>query len=149
MVFDISIDIARPQCSTAVPSNSNSSPSTSNAQSSTVLPSLFFLLAPVVLDLVFFLPYMPAPKRLVYGSDVIQLYVIFPMTSELMHLPLMLKSFAKVHDLAPGASKNLAQQLHPHVPLSSSPLLESRPPSRPSLLWYRPDSMLRGACRRQ
>ena len=39
------------------------------------------------------------------GSDVVQLYVSLPSTSELTHPPLMLKAFAKVKDLAPGKSQ--------------------------------------------
>ena len=40
----------------------------------------------------------------VAGSDIVQLYVSLPSTSELTHPPLMLKKFAKVSDLAPGKS---------------------------------------------
>lgn len=39
------------------------------------------------------------------GTDVVQLYVSYPTTSELTHPPLMLKAFAKVFDLAPGKSE--------------------------------------------
>ncbi|KDQ59962.1 glycoside hydrolase family 3 protein [Jaapia argillacea MUCL 33604] len=39
------------------------------------------------------------------GSEIVQLYVTLPTTSDLTHPPLMLKAFAKVRDLAPGASK--------------------------------------------
>jgi beta-glucosidase len=38
------------------------------------------------------------------GSEVVQLYVTLPTTSELTHPPLMLHAFAKVRDLAPGQS---------------------------------------------
>lgn len=41
----------------------------------------------------------------VKGSEVVQLYITLPTTSELTHPPLMLKAFAKVRDLAPGESK--------------------------------------------
>ncbi|OSD02184.1 glycoside hydrolase family 3 protein [Trametes coccinea BRFM310] len=41
----------------------------------------------------------------VAGTDVVQLYVSYPTTSELTHPPLMLKAFAKVFDLAPGKSE--------------------------------------------
>ncbi|KAH9920187.1 beta-glucosidase [Amylocystis lapponica] len=40
----------------------------------------------------------------VAGSEIVQLYVTLPRTSELTHPPLMLKAFAKVRDLAPGKS---------------------------------------------
>ncbi|KAI0697103.1 beta-glucosidase [Cerioporus squamosus] len=40
----------------------------------------------------------------VTGTEVVQLYVSLPTTSELTHPPLMLKAFAKVLDLAPGKS---------------------------------------------
>lgn len=40
----------------------------------------------------------------VSGTEVVQLYVSLPTTSELTHPPLMLKAFAKVLDLAPGKS---------------------------------------------
>lgn len=46
----------------------------------------------------------------VAGSDVVQLYVTLPATSELTHPPLMLKAFAKVRDLGPGKSE--AVKLH-------------------------------------
>ena len=38
----------------------------------------------------------------VSGSDVVQLYVSLPATSELTHPPLQLRAFTKVRDLAPG-----------------------------------------------
>ena len=41
------------------------------------------------------------------GSEVVQLYVTLPKTSHLTHAPLQLKAFAKVRDLAPGASQNV------------------------------------------
>ncbi|THG97996.1 hypothetical protein EW026_g4112 [Hermanssonia centrifuga] len=47
----------------------------------------------------------------VAGSDVVQLYVTFPTTSELTHPPLMLKAFAKVRDLASGKSEAVNLQL--------------------------------------
>ncbi len=47
----------------------------------------------------------------VAGSDVVQLYVTLPTTSELTHPPLMLKAFAKVRDLAPGASETVRLRL--------------------------------------
>ncbi|KAI0355239.1 beta-glucosidase [Trametes cingulata] len=43
----------------------------------------------------------------VTGTDVVQLYVSYPTTSELTHPPLMLKAFAKVIDLAPGKSETV------------------------------------------
>ena len=45
------------------------------------------------------------------GSEVVQLYIAFPTTSELAHPPLQLKGFAKVHDLSPGQSKTVNIQL--------------------------------------
>jgi beta-glucosidase len=41
------------------------------------------------------------------GSEVVQLYVTLPTTSHLTHAPLQLKAFAKVRDLAPGASQKV------------------------------------------
>ena len=38
------------------------------------------------------------------GSEVVQLYISLPTTSNLTHPKLQLKGFAKVYDLAPGAS---------------------------------------------
>ena len=40
----------------------------------------------------------------VSGSEVVQLYISFPTTSDLTHPKLQLKGFVKVYDLAPGAS---------------------------------------------
>ncbi|OBZ75783.1 putative beta-glucosidase I [Grifola frondosa] len=48
---------------------------------------------------------------LVAGTEVVQLYVALPATSELTHPPLMLKAFAKVVDLAPGQSTVVALAL--------------------------------------
>ena len=47
----------------------------------------------------------------VAGSDVVQLYVTLPTTSELTHPPLMLKAFVKVRDLAPGKSQVVSLHL--------------------------------------
>ena len=47
----------------------------------------------------------------VAGTEVVQLYVSLPTTSELTHPPLMLKSFAKVVDLAPGKSTTVSLKL--------------------------------------
>ena len=47
----------------------------------------------------------------VAGSEVVQLYVTLPSTSELTHPPLMLKAFAKVHDLSPGKSERVVLSL--------------------------------------
>lgn len=41
----------------------------------------------------------------VSGSEVVQLYISFPTTSDLTHPKLQLKGFVKVYDLAPGASQ--------------------------------------------
>ena len=41
----------------------------------------------------------------VAGTEVVQLYISLPTTSELTHPPLMLKAFAKVANLAPGKSE--------------------------------------------
>ena len=41
------------------------------------------------------------------GSEVVQLYITMPTTSDLTHPPLMLKAFAKVHDLEPGKSEKV------------------------------------------
>ncbi|KAG6839583.1 hypothetical protein C0991_001270 [Blastosporella zonata] len=43
----------------------------------------------------------------VAGSEIVQLYVTPPATSELTHAPLQLKAFAKVRDLQPGASERV------------------------------------------
>lgn len=45
------------------------------------------------------------------GSDVVQLYITLPSTFEFTHVPLMLKAFAKVHDLAPGKSETVTLEL--------------------------------------
>lgn len=45
------------------------------------------------------------------GSEVVQLYIAMPTTSELSHPPLMLKAFAKVYDLEPGKSENVELRL--------------------------------------
>ncbi|KNZ74982.1 putative beta-glucosidase I [Termitomyces sp. J132] len=45
------------------------------------------------------------------GSEIIQLYITQPKTSELTHAPLQLKAFAKVRDLQPGASKRVELSL--------------------------------------
>lgn len=41
----------------------------------------------------------------VVGSEVVQLYITLPTTSDLSHPPLQLKAFAKVYDLQPGKSE--------------------------------------------
>ncbi|KAI0669358.1 beta-glucosidase [Trametes maxima] len=43
----------------------------------------------------------------VTGTEVVQLYVSYPTTSELTHPPLALKAFAKVSNLAPGKSETV------------------------------------------
>ena len=43
----------------------------------------------------------------VTGSEVVQLYVSFPTTSDLTHPPYTLKAFAKVRDLQPGESREV------------------------------------------
>ena len=43
----------------------------------------------------------------VSGSEVVQLYISFPPTSNLTHPKLQLKGFVKVYDLAPGASQTV------------------------------------------
>ncbi|KAG6885755.1 hypothetical protein C0993_010267 [Termitomyces sp. T159_Od127] len=45
------------------------------------------------------------------GSEVVQLYVTQPETSELTHAPMQLKAFAKVRDLQPGASERVELSL--------------------------------------
>ncbi|KAG5651698.1 hypothetical protein H0H81_007757 [Sphagnurus paluster] len=45
------------------------------------------------------------------GSEIVQLYLTLPATSELTHPPLQLRAFAKVRDLQPGASERV------HLPL--------------------------------
>lgn len=47
----------------------------------------------------------------VTGSEVVQLYVALPTTSDLTHPPLQLKAFAKVRDLQPGVSERVDLQL--------------------------------------
>ncbi|KAL6308522.1 beta-glucosidase [Sparassis latifolia] len=47
----------------------------------------------------------------VAGSDIVQLYVTLPSTSELTHPPLMLKKFAKVKNLAPGKRISIVLEL--------------------------------------
>ena len=46
----------------------------------------------------------------VNGSEVVQLYIALPATSDLTHPLLQLKAFAKVRDLEPGASQSV--ELH-------------------------------------
>lgn len=41
------------------------------------------------------------------GSQVVQVYISLPTTSELSHPALQLKGFAKVRDLAPGTSETV------------------------------------------
>ena len=43
----------------------------------------------------------------VSGSEVVQLYISFPTTSNLTHPKLQLKGFVKVYDFAPGASQTV------------------------------------------
>lgn len=43
----------------------------------------------------------------VAGSEIVQLYVSLPVTSDLEHPPLQLKAFAKVYDLQPGKSQHV------------------------------------------
>jgi len=47
----------------------------------------------------------------VAGSEVVQLYVTLPSTSDVTHPPLQLKAFAKIHDLQPGKSVQLEMKL--------------------------------------
>ncbi|KAG6826500.1 hypothetical protein H0H92_015590 [Tricholoma furcatifolium] len=47
----------------------------------------------------------------VAGSEVVQLYVVPPATSELTHAPLQLKAFKKVRNLQPGASEHVELSL--------------------------------------
>jgi beta-glucosidase len=47
----------------------------------------------------------------VIGSEVVQLYVSLPKTSDLTHPLLQLRAFAKVRDLKPGSSERV------HLPL--------------------------------
>ncbi|KAF9229019.1 glycoside hydrolase family 3 protein [Gyrodon lividus] len=44
----------------------------------------------------------------VAGSEIVQLYVSMPKTSDLTHPDLLLRAFHKVKDLAPGASQRVA-----------------------------------------
>ncbi|KAF9552266.1 glycoside hydrolase family 3 protein [Agrocybe pediades] len=45
------------------------------------------------------------------GSEVVQVYIVAPSTSNLTHPPLQLKGFAKARNLAPGASETLEIKL--------------------------------------
>ncbi|KAF7974223.1 hypothetical protein HWV62_13094 [Athelia sp. TMB] len=45
------------------------------------------------------------------GSNVVQLYISMPAASHLTHPPIMLKTFVKVRDLAPGKSEKVALRL--------------------------------------
>ena len=45
------------------------------------------------------------------GSEIVQLYVTMPTTSDLSHAPLMLKRFAKIRDLQPGRTQRIKLQL--------------------------------------
>ena len=45
------------------------------------------------------------------GSEVVQLYIAFPTTSDLTHPPLQLKAFAKVRDLKPGGNERVDLRL--------------------------------------
>ncbi|KZT03376.1 glycoside hydrolase family 3 protein [Laetiporus sulphureus 93-53] len=47
----------------------------------------------------------------VTGSEVVQLYVSMPTTSELTHPPLALKAFVKVKDVKPGESREVVLKL--------------------------------------
>lgn len=47
----------------------------------------------------------------VAGSEIVQLYISMPTTSELSHPPLMLKTFAKVNMLQPGKSEKVELRL--------------------------------------
>lgn len=47
----------------------------------------------------------------VVGSEIVQLYVAYPATSELTHPPLLLRAFKKVHDLQPGESRSVSLEL--------------------------------------
>jgi len=47
----------------------------------------------------------------VAGSEVVQLYVTMPKTSELTHPPRLLRAFGKARDLAPGASARVVLAL--------------------------------------
>ena len=58
-----------------------------------------------------------AGKRKLTWTDTLRaehlsdLYVTLPTTSDLTHPPLALKAFAKVHDLAPGATEEVTLRL--------------------------------------
>ena len=41
------------------------------------------------------------------GSEIVQLYISFPTTSDLTHPPASLKAFTKLHDLNPGESREV------------------------------------------
>lgn len=45
------------------------------------------------------------------GSEVVQLYVSMPATSDLTHPPLLLRAFRKVKDLQPGQSEKVTLAL--------------------------------------
>jgi len=45
------------------------------------------------------------------GSEVVQLYVSMPKTSEVSHPPRLLRAFGKAKDLAPGASTRVVLAL--------------------------------------
>ncbi|KAH7919491.1 glycoside hydrolase family 3 protein [Leucogyrophana mollusca] len=45
------------------------------------------------------------------GSEVVQLYVAMPTTTDLSHPPLLLRAFTKVKDLQPGESKKVTLSL--------------------------------------
>jgi beta-glucosidase len=47
----------------------------------------------------------------VAGSEIVQLYVSLPLTSDLTHPPLQLKAFAKVYDLQPGKNERVELSL--------------------------------------
>ena len=47
----------------------------------------------------------------VAGSEVVQLYVSMPTTSELTHPPRLLRAFGKARDVAPGASTRVVLSL--------------------------------------
>lgn len=47
----------------------------------------------------------------VAGSEVVQLYVSMPTTSDVTHPPRLLRAFGKAKDLAPGASERVVLTL--------------------------------------
>lgn len=47
----------------------------------------------------------------VTGSEVVQLYVSMPKTSDVTHPPRLLRAFGKVKDLVPGASERVVLTL--------------------------------------